>query len=59
MPRPTAPAPISASSGEVSRHRINRGGNRLFNEAIHTIALTQNRGVGPGKALIEQRRANG
>jgi len=52
-------APIPASSGEVTRHRVNRGGNRLLNEAIHTIALVQNRGVGPGKAFIEQRRANG
>jgi len=40
-------APIPASSGEVTRHRVNRGGNRLLNEAIHTIALVQNRGVGP------------
>ncbi len=52
-------APISASSGEVTRHRVNPGGNRLLNEAIHTIALVQNRGVGPGKAFIDQRRANG
>lgn len=52
-------APIPASSGEVTRHRVNRGGNRLLNEAIHTIALVQNRGVGPGKAFIDQRRANG
>ena len=35
------------------------GGNRLLNEAIHTIALVQNRGVVPGKAYIDQRRANG
>ena len=52
-------APIPASSGEITRHRVNRGGNRLLNEAIHTIALVQNRGVGPGKAFIEQRRAGG
>ena len=52
-------APIPASSGEVTRDRVNPGGNRLLNEAIHTIALVQNRGVGPGKAFIDQRRANG
>ena len=52
-------APIPASSGEVTRHRVNRGGNRLLNEAIHTVALVQNRGVGPGKDFIDRRRAAG
>lgn len=54
-----ATAPIPASSGEVTRHGVNRGGNRLLNKAIYTIALLQNRGTGPGKAFIDQRRANG
>lgn len=52
-------APIPASSGATHRHRVNRGGNRLLNEAIHTVALVQNRGVGPGKAYIDRQRANG
>lgn len=34
-------APLEASSGKVVRHRLNRGGNRRLNQAIHTIALTQ------------------
>ena len=34
-------APIEASSGRVRRHRLNRGGNRQLNKAIHTAALTQ------------------
>ena len=34
-------APIEASSGRVVRHRLNRGGNRQINRAIHTAALTQ------------------
>ena len=34
-------APIEASSGRVQRHRLNRGGNRQLNKAIHTAALTQ------------------
>ena len=34
-------APIEASSGRVQRHRLNRGGNRQLNNAIHTAALTQ------------------
>ena len=34
-------APLEASSGRVVRHRLNRGGNRQINRAIHTVALTQ------------------
>ena len=34
-------APIEASSGRIVRHRLNRGGNRQLNKAIHTIATTQ------------------
>ena len=34
-------APIEASSGRKVRHRLNRGGNRQLNRAIHTAALTQ------------------
>ena len=34
-------APLEASSGRVMRHRLNRGGNRQLNRAIHTAALTQ------------------
>src|SRR5207245_628171 len=43
-------APIPAWSGNDSRHRLNRGGNRQVNAALHRIALTQWRGVGPGRA---------
>ena len=34
-------APIEASSGRTVRHRLNRGGNRQLNRAIHTAAMTQ------------------
>ena len=34
-------APIEASSGRVQRHRLNRGGNRQINKAIHTAAIAQ------------------
>ena len=34
-------APLEASSRRVVRHRLNRGGNRQLNKAIHTIAITQ------------------
>lgn len=32
-------APIPASSGKTNRHRLNRGGNRQANWALHQIAL--------------------
>jgi transposase len=31
--------PIPASSGQVTRHRLNRGGDRQLNRALHTILL--------------------
>jgi transposase len=35
--------PIPASSGKTIRHRLNRGGDRALNRAIHTIVLTRTR----------------
>jgi transposase len=37
----TGVAPIPASSGKTNRHRLNRGGDRRANSAIHTIALVR------------------
>ena len=34
-------APIPASSGQVVRHRLNRGGDRQLNRALHTITLSR------------------
>jgi transposase len=34
-------APIPASSGQVTRHRLNRGGDRQLNCALHTIVLSR------------------
>lgn len=34
-------APIPASSGKTTRHRLARGGNRQLNAALHRIAVTQ------------------
>ena len=34
-------APIAASSGRVVRHRLNSGGNRQLNRALHLAALAQ------------------
>lgn len=37
----TGTAPIETSSGDVRRHRLNRGGNRSLNNALHLVARTQ------------------
>jgi transposase len=36
-------APLQASSGAPQRHRLDRGGNRQLNCALHRIAVTQGR----------------
>lgn len=52
-------APLQVSSGQSSRHRLNRQGNRQLNAALHRIAVTQMR-VHPGaQAFVERKRAEG
>jgi transposase len=34
-------APVPASSGKTTRHRLSRGGDRAANSALHTIALNR------------------
>ena len=48
-------APIPASSGQVQRMRLNRGGNRQLNRALHIIAVTQSRFHPPAKAYVTRR----
>jgi transposase len=52
-------APIPASSGKTTRHRLARGGNRQLNAALHRIAVTQIRLDGLGRVYYQRRRANG
>jgi transposase len=52
----TAPIPVWTGS---ERFRLSRGGNRQVNAALHRIAITQWRGVGPGRAFVEARMARG
>jgi transposase len=52
-------APVPASSGQTSRMRLNRGGNRQLNRAFHTIALVQARHHPPARAYLERKRAEG
>lgn len=56
----TGTAPIPVWSGNSDRVRLNRGGNRTLNCALHMIAVTQARGVGPrGKAYVDKQLAAG
>lgn len=50
-------APIPASSGQVQRMRLNRGGNRQLNRALHTIALVQAVHHPPAKAYLARKAA--
>ena len=52
-------APIPASSGQTNRMRLNRGGNRQINRALHGIALAQIRTYQPAKDFVARKRAEG
>jgi transposase len=52
-------APIPVWSGNHTRHRLNRGGNRQLNAAIHRVAVTQLRRHPSARALMERRSAAG
>jgi transposase len=51
--------PVPASSGRIIRHRLNRGGDRALNRAIHTIALTRIRSCPRTRAYVQRRTAQG
>ncbi len=52
-------SPLEASSGKTVRHRLNRGGDRALNCAIHTIALTRMRCCPTTKEYVARRTAEG
>jgi transposase len=53
-------APVPVWSGNRERHRLNRGGNRQLNVALHRIAITQmRRPGGRGHAYVQHRLAAG
>lgn len=52
-------APIPASSGSTERHRLDRGGNRQLNYALHRIALTQARFHEPARVYLSRKQAEG
>lgn len=52
-------APVPASSGKTTRHRLSRGGDRRANNALHTIALARMRNHPPTKTFVQHQRARG
>jgi transposase len=51
--------PIPASSGQVTRYRLNRGGDRQLNRALHTILLVRLRTDPDTRAYMARRTAQG
>ena len=52
-------SPLPASSGQTVRHRLNRGGDRALNRAIHAIALVRMRSCPRTRAYVARRTAEG
>ena len=50
---------MEASSGQVKRHRLNRGGDRALNRALHIIANTRMRSDPTTQAYVKRRIAEG
>ena len=49
-------APVPASSGTTTRHRLNRGGNRQLNRALFTVAMVQARWDDQGSACLARKQ---
>jgi transposase len=52
-------APVPASSGKKVRYRLDRGGNRQLNCALHRIAVTQGKFYEPAQEFLAKKEAEG
>lgn len=52
-------APKPASSGNRARQRLDRGGDRRLNAALHRVIITRSRAHPQTRAYIERRRTEG
>jgi transposase len=52
-------APIPASSGNTTRHRLHRGGDRHANCSIHLIVINRLRWHEPTRRYLERRTQDG
>jgi transposase len=55
----TGTAPLDASSGEQTRHRLSRAGDRRVNHMIHIAAISQLRLDTEGRAYYRRKRSEG
>jgi transposase len=51
--------PIPACSGQVTRHRLNRSGDRQLNRALHTVVVARLRDDPQTRAYAARRRGEG
>jgi transposase len=52
-------APLPASSGKTQRHRLNRGGDRNANSALHTVVVCRLRSDERTQRYMKRRIADG
>ncbi len=52
-------SPVPASSGNTVRHRLNRGGDRRLNKALHMAVIVRMTHDADTKAYVERRLAEG
>jgi len=52
-------APVPASSGTITRHRLSRGGDRAANNALHRIALVRMSAHPQTRGYVQRQLANG
>ena len=55
----TGTSPVPASSGKTVRHRLNRGGDRQANRALHMVVLTRMAHHQRTRAYVARRTAEG
>jgi transposase len=52
-------APVPASSGKITRHRLSRGGDRAANNALHRIALVRMSAHPQTRDYVQRQDTNG
>lgn len=52
-------SPLLASSGKTNRHRLNRGGDRAANSALHRVVIVRMRFHPETRAYVERRTQEG
>jgi transposase len=55
----TGTAPIPCSSGQRTQHRLNRGGDRQLNHALHIVAITRAQRDPATKQYLARKEAEG